>query len=133
MRIKYWWYESEEWNDGIFRPTCAFIEEAKEFKGLIFSFLNDDEGLGLDYLINWLEVGLIEIEKVEIGTSAFYDMWGHAWGAEITAETAVLYWGYDAADHKEKRDFDISYKIFTEWLNFIKAEASVAHRIEFEC
>lgn len=76
MRIKCWWYESEEWSDGVLRPICACVEEEEKFKGLIFSFLNDDEGLGLDYLIDWLEVGLIEIDKIKEGALDFYDMWG---------------------------------------------------------
>ena len=50
MKVKYWWKESESLRDGIMRPKCDCAEVLDDFKGLVFSFLNDDEGLGLKYL-----------------------------------------------------------------------------------
>lgn len=38
------------------------------------------EGLGLKYLIKWIDDGLIEIEKIKVGELNYYDMWGQAWG-----------------------------------------------------
>ena len=72
MKVKYWWKESESLRDGIMRPKCDCAEVLDDFKGLVFSFLNDDEGLGLKYLSKWIDDGLIEIEKIKLTTKATY-------------------------------------------------------------
>ena len=74
MKVKYWWKESESLRDGIMRPKCDCAEVLDDFKGLVFSFLNDDEGLGLKYLSKWIDDGLIEIEKIKVGELNYYDM-----------------------------------------------------------
>lgn len=130
MRIKYEWRESESWKDGILRPICNCID-TPSFKGLIFSFLNDDEGQGLKYLSNWIDEGLIEVEKINDGSLDFYDMWGNAWGAEITKQNVLIYWGYDDTKYEENMSFEYFYKILKEWSKFLKTEPSRTNIVEF--
>ena len=91
MKVKLYWYD--RWKDGVLYPEGVDKNAPTNFKGLIFSLLNDDEGHGLAYLSNWIDEGLIEVEKIHNGTLDFYDMWGHAWGAEISKENVLIYWG----------------------------------------
>ena len=128
--ILYW---VDRWNDGNLYPEARTSNINADFKGLIFSFLNDDEGHGLKYLSNWIDEGLLEIEKIKNGESEYYDMWGHAWGAEITKENVLIYWGYDDTPYEERIEFDMFYKIIKEWGRFLKTEPSLNNIFEFEC
>lgn len=133
MHIKYDWRVSEAWNDGILRPRCTCDDASDNFKGLVFSFLNDDEGHGLEYLTNWIDEGLNEVEKINDGKLDYYDMWGHAWGADITRNKVLIYWGYDDSKYEENMSFECFYKILKEWCKFIKTEPSLDYKVEFEC
>lgn len=133
MLIKYWWRESEEWKDGVLRPACDCLSVITGFKGLIFNFLNDDEGQGLEYLNNWIDEGLLEVAKIKDDSLDSYDMWGHAWGAEITKENVLIYWGYDNTDCEENMSFDRFEKILKKWSKFLKTKPSIANIVEFEC
>lgn len=133
MKVKFMWRISEAWNDGVLRPTYNYSNFEANFKGLIFSFLNDDEGHGIEYLSKWIDEGLIEIEKIKNGELDYYDMWGHAWGAEMTKGNVLIYWGYDNTPCEEKMTFEIFYKIINEWGRFLKTEPSLNSVIELEC
>ena len=133
MKVKYWWKESESLRDGIMRPKCDCAEVLDDFKGLVFSFLNDDEGLGLKYLSKWIDDGLIEIEKIKVGELNYYDMWGQAWGADITKENVLIYWGYDDTKYEESLSFECFYKLVRKWSELLKTEPRIDQVVEFEC
>lgn len=133
MKVIYRWRESDTWNDGILRPNCDFSEVSESFKGLVFNLLLDDEGHGLEYLSNWIDEGVIEVEKIYNGTLDFYDMWGHAWGAEISKENVLIYWGYDDTEREENMSFESFYTILREWSQFLKTEPNETNIVEFEC
>lgn len=81
----------------------------------------------------WIDEGLIEIEKVKSGELESYDMWGHAWGAEMTNKSVLIYWGYDDTPYEEEMTFGSFYKIINEWGKFLKTEPNLNNVIEFEC
>ena len=96
--------------------------------------MNDDEGHGIKCLSNWIDEGLIEIEKISNGELNYYDMWAfHAWGAEITKANVLIYWGYDDTKYDENMSFECFYKIIKEWGAFLKMAPSVDQIVEFEC
>lgn len=132
MKVKYWWKESESLRDGFMRPKCDCAEALDDFKGLVFSFLNDDEGLGLEYLSKWIDDGLTEIEKIKVGELNYYDMWGQAWGADITKENVLIYWGYDDTNYEESLSFECFYKLVRKWSEFLKTEPRIDQVVEFE-
>ena len=74
MLVKLFW--TDRWNNGDLYPEGIILENSSNIKGLIFNLLNDDGGLGLSYLENWMDEGLKEIKKVKQGSLNFYDMWG---------------------------------------------------------
>ncbi|MHA3049964.1 hypothetical protein [Acinetobacter sp. ANC 4639] len=133
MKVKYFWRKSDAWKDGVLRPSCDSSETSEGFKGLVFSFLNDDEGLGVKYLIDWIDEGLIQVQKIKDGVIEYYDMWGHAWGAEITKNNVLIYWGYDDNKFEEYISFECFYKILKKWSEFLKAENDLNNIVEFEC
>lgn len=95
--------------------------------------MNDDEGLGLKYLSKWIDDGLIEIEKIKVGELNYYDMWGQAWGADITKENVLIYWGYDDTKYEESLSFECFYKLVRKWSEFLKTEPRIDQVVEFEC
>lgn len=131
MKVKLYW--CDRWKDGVLYPEGVDKNAPTNFKGLIFSLLNDDEGHGLAYLSNWIDEGLIEVEKIHNGTLDFYDMWGHAWGAEISKENVLIYWGYDDTEREENMSFESFYTILREWSQFLKTEPNQTNIVEFEC
>lgn len=131
MKVIYYWVN--RWKDGVLYPEVKFENTSLEFKGLITSFLNDDEGLGLKFLSNWIDEGLREVKKIHAGELDFYDMWGQAWGAEITRDSVLIYWGYDDTVYEETMDFQCFYKMLSEWSEFIKTQPSLENIVEFDC
>lgn len=131
MKIELFW--CDRWNDGKLFPEAKCYNISNDFKGLVFNFLNDDEGHGLKFLIPWIDEGLIEVEKIKKSILDYYDMWGHAWGAEINNKNVLIYWGYDDTKYEEHMSFECFYKILREWSQFIKAQPSLDYKVEFEC
>ena len=132
MKVHFFWID--RWNDGYLFPEARSYDAPNTFKGLIFSFLNDDEGHGIKCLSNWIDEGLIEIEKISNGELNYYDMWAfHAWGAEITKANVLIYWGYDDTKYDENMSFECFYRIIKEWGAFLKIVPSLDQIVEFEC
>lgn len=120
-------------NVGHFAPEINIPEcQDDTFKGLIASFLTDDEGLGIKHLKKWIDEGLVEIEQIINGELDFYDMWGQAWGAEITRDSVLIYWGYDDTEYEETMPFDAFYIILRKWREFLDSEPSKDNIVEFE-
>lgn len=133
MKMVFFWRESEAWNDRILRPANSILEKEYDTKGLILNFLNDDEGLGLKYLTNWIDNGLIEVEKIKQGKLDFYDMWGQAFGAEITRNNVLVYWDYGEISEDENMTFESFYTILTKWSSFIKTIPNIENKVVFTC
>ncbi|OLF34655.1 hypothetical protein BTW00_12500 [Psychrobacter sp. C 20.9] len=128
MNIKYLW----KYDDVDLVPAIDLKSNSNGFKGLIVNFLKNDEGLGLEYLRKWIAEGFIEIEKVRLGELDFYDMWGQAWGAEVSPDNVLIYWGYDDNIGEEDMSFECFYTIVKNWNSFLNSEPSLYNVIEFE-
>ena len=119
------------WNQS--RPVCQISDTDFSFKkDCIINFLNDDEGLGLNHLKAWIKKGLIEVEKINTGKSDFYDMWGQAWGAEISREEVTIYWGYSETDYTQFLPFDSFYILLKNWSNFLESGNNKYEEKEFK-
>ena len=131
MLVKLFW--TDRWNNGDLYPEGIILENSSNIKGLIFNLLNDDGGLGLSYLGNWMDEGLKEIKKVKQGSLNFYDMWGQYWGAEVRKNEVLIYWGYDDTELEETMNFSIFYKILTNWMILISKTPCLETEMLFEC
>ena len=119
------------WNQN--QPVCKISNSDPDFKNdCIINFLNDDEGLGLKHLKGWIRNGLIEVERIKVGENDFYDMWGQAWGAEISRDRVNIYWGYSDTDYSQILSFDGFYIILKNWSNFLELGHKNTKEIEFE-
>lgn len=130
MNVEFFW--CDKWKDGKLLPEIK-ITNYSFSKGLILNFLNDDEGLGLKYLTNWIDNGLIEVEKIKQGKLDFYDMWGKALGAEITRNNVLVYWDYGGISEEENMTFESFYTILIKWSFFIKTTPNIDNKLEFTC
>ncbi|HCR87611.1 MULTISPECIES: hypothetical protein [Psychrobacter] len=131
MLVKLFW--TDRWNNGDLYPEGIILENSSNIKGLIFNLLNDDGGLGLSYLGNWMDEGLKEIKKVKQGSLNFYDMWGQSWGAEVRKDEVLIYWGYDDTELEETMNFSSFYKILTNWMILISKTPCLETEMLFEC
>ena len=131
MLVKLFW--TDRWNNGDLYPEGIILENSSNIKGLIFNLLNDDGGLGLSYLGNWIDEGLKEIKKVKQGSLGFYDMWGQSWGAEVRKDEVLIYWGYDDTELEETMNFSSFYKILTNWMVLIGKTPCLETEMLFEC
>ena len=130
MLVRLFW--TDRWNNGCLYPEGQILKKISDRKGLIFEFLSDDEGLGLEHLKNWIDEGLIQIKKVRLGELGSYDMWGQAWGADISLDNVLIYWGYDDNIYEESMSFQNFYTIIKNWKVFLNSEPSLDNVIEFE-
>jgi len=130
MLVRLFW--TDRWNNGCLYPEGQILKKISDIKGLIFEFLSDDEGLGLEHLKNWIDEGLIQIKKVRLGELGSYDMWGQAWGADISLDNVLIYWGYDDNIYEESMSFQNFYTIIKNWKVFLNSEPSLDNVIEFE-
>ena len=62
MDLKFYWYISSTWKDGVLRPRCSILNVDEALN--IVNFLIDDEGLGIGHLQKWIKNGLEEINKI---------------------------------------------------------------------
>ena len=131
MLVKLFW--TDRWNNGDLYPEGIILENSSNIKGLIFNLLNDDGGLGLSYLENWMDEGLKEIKKVKQGSLNIYDMWGQSWGAEVRKDEVLIYWGYDDTELEETMNFSSFYKILTNWMILISKTPCLETEMLFEC
>lgn len=115
MKLIFSWYISDEFNDDIFRPDCNISEPYSS----LGAFLNDDGGLGVEYLKKWLSDGITEIDYIKKGIKDRFDMWGQHWGADITTGLVTIYWGYDDNELETIVDFLTFDLIIRKWYEFI--------------
>ena len=59
-------------------------------------------------------------------------MWGQAWGADISLDNVLIYWGYDDNINEESMSFQNFYTIMKNWKFFLDSEPSLDNVIEFE-
>ncbi|WP_422085361.1 hypothetical protein [Variovorax sp.] len=80
MKLKFYWYFSEAYKDGILRPACSCIDAEQESDESLANYLTDDGGNFYFYSISWAEEGLRKIsltEKNEIENFHYSrDVWG---------------------------------------------------------
>ena len=88
--------------------------------------------MGVKHLKTWIDNGLIEVERIKRGELNFYDMWGQAWGAEITKNSVLIYWGYDNTEHEEQMPFDSFYIILKKWREFLDSKPSKDNIMKLE-
>ena len=132
IRVKFYWYISDAYNDGILRPACTVINDIGDCKIGVCSLLDDDGGLGVGYLVQHAQEYITAIESVRAGASQHIDCFGQAWGAEISTEYANIYWGYDEIEQFEKircKDFE---NILRAWLQHLKSAPSLDVNREYE-
>ena len=91
MDLKFYWYISSTWKDGVLRPRCSILNVDEALN--IVNFLIDDEGLGIGHLQKWIKNGLEEINKISKKEISEYDMWGQSLGALISLDKVTIYWG----------------------------------------
>ncbi len=131
MKVNFFWSPNLI-NKQALEPDVGLYNHPNGFKcDIIANFLNDDEGLGLNHLKEWFDEGLIEIEKIKRNELDFYDMWGQAWGAEITKDNVLIYWGYDDTEYEENMPFETFYTIIKKWREFIDTEPSLENKVTF--
>ena len=132
IRIKFYWYISHAFNDEVLRPACVITNDIGSFEVGICSLLDDDGGLGVEYLVRKTQEYITSIENVKAGVVQNIDCFGQAWGADIFVDNANIYWGYDDIVQFEKIRCEDFENILHAWLKHLKSTPSLELTREYE-
>lgn len=128
MDLKFYWYISSTWKDGVLRPRCSMLNVDEALN--IVNFLIDDEGLGISHLQKWIKNGLEEIDKISKKEILEYDMWGQTLGAIISLDKVTIYWG-DEEYPDDYLGFDQFKIILSNWYDFLLSEPNISNEVYF--
>ena len=128
MDLKFYWYISSTWKDGVLRPRCLILNVDEALN--IVNFLIDDEGLGIGHLQKWIKNGLEEINKISKKEISEYDMWGQSLGALISLDKVTIYWG-DEEYPDDYLEFDQFKIILSNWHDFLLSEPNISNEVYF--
>lgn len=132
LRIKFYWYTSEVYEDGILRPSCTVLNGSDDDKLGICYLLTDDGGLGVEYLMQKTQEYITAVESVQKGICTNIDCFGQAWGAEISNENVVIYWGFGDVVNFETISCDNFRTTLDAWLTHLKSVPSQHETNEFD-
>jgi hypothetical protein len=121
MKLKFYWYISEAYKDGILRPACKCINPKEESDEYIANYLMDDGGSYYLDSIPWLEEGLAKISLIKSHKINYIDWSRNAWGAELSTGGAKIYSLYDESFF---RTFTLTAleEVLFEWKKFLQLE-----------
>jgi len=131
MKLKYTWYESEAYDDGILRPTCTAIDRHSARDECLANFLVDDGGMPYPDALPWVDACVEKVLAVKGGILEAVDWSRDAWGAEISPSVVKIYSLYDESfcSTISLHSFEIA---LLSWRNFVQAGPQQAESIETE-
>lgn len=119
MKLKYYWYVSEAYKDGILNPSCTVIDPASELDECIANYLVDDGGQSYLATIPWMDECLEKIASIKSGEIEVIDWSRDAWGAELSVSGAKIYSLYDES-YFSIMSLDALEKALLTWKEFLQ-------------
>jgi len=124
MKLKFYWYISEAYMDGILRPACACIDAKESSDEFIANYLMDDGGLFYFDSISWLKEILEKISIFKKQKNAFLNLSRETWTADFSTSGVRVYSLHDENCVREISLNAMELALF-EWVKFLEATPEI--------
>lgn len=120
MKLKFYWYLSDAYKDGILRPACSCIEIKKASDEFIANYLMDDGGQIYWESISWMSEILEKISLIETTKVGVDNLTREVWGADFSIDVVRIYSLYDEGNVQIIALSDMK-KVLQEWKKFLRS------------
>ena len=95
MKLRFFWYESKAFGDGVLRPGCAVVDGVDGMQNNIADYLMDDGGQGSNRTIAWIDEQIRSLDAAEGDAKGSWNSDLEAWGAQLELGQVEIYSLYD--------------------------------------
>jgi hypothetical protein len=131
MKVRFFWYISEAFKDGILRPAFSIVDPESDADRGLGHFADDFGGMSYINAIPWLTDVVKEIASIKNGEIKYADRCSHVWGVELSSQEAKIYSLYDDS-YRLILTLGAFEKALSAWTEFLQATPDVNGSVELE-
>jgi len=131
MKLKFYWYVSDAYKDGLLRPACNCMDTEKESDESLANYLTDDGGNFYFYSVSWAEEGLRKLSLLEKNEIERFQYVRDAWGADFSSENVKIYSLYDD-DFSMMIPLKLMKLILLRWREFLQMKPCIETSLEID-